>query len=153
MKKNLVILPILLVSIALVSCDTEGNNNLYFYKSKYDNGQYFECLKETESSDNDVFVTIVAIRNETNASVAVETKDFTIKVNNESYPCKFFVKSWGMKSSSSSEMISYVKESSTYETIESSETTIQNLQCAFDVDGQDNFNIYYKGAELKLLGA
>ena len=153
MKKNFVLLPILLTSITLVSCETEESKDLYFYKSTYDNGQYFECLKESETSDKDVFVTVVAIRNHTNASVIVETKDFTIKIDNKSYPCKFFVKSWGMKSSSSSEMISYVNESSTSEAIESSETTIQNLQCAFDIDGKDNFNIYYKGTELKLLGA
>lgn len=155
MKRNK-LFGILLLSGCLLSCEANETLNLNLYKSSYDNGKYFESYKENKDSDIDVYVTVVIVQNETNEAKTFNASDFKIDVNNQSYTCKFFVLEMASGCSTSingeASMFSYISKSSTSVEIESSKTSLQNLLCVFDVDGNDSFTISYQNNILKSLG-
>lgn len=155
MKKNLKFLTSAIALLALTACGESGNDsNLTFYKTAYSNGSYFETVKESKESNTDVYITLVDIFNRTGASVTIEAKDFSLKANNKDYTCLYFVKATkyeSIKVNGENQSIYYVSESSQTRSIENSESSLDQVRCAFEIDAGTNPSIFYKGTALSSL--
>lgn len=141
---------VILFAITLTSCGQKDTPK--FYKTSYDNGEYYNIIKESKDSDKDVYIVLVSVANDCVDDLNVNAADFTITVDNQKYTCKYFVLTYRYYSMSVNGVltsISYIEETSSTETIEKSEDYIEKIKCAFEVNPTNSFDIYYKDTLLK----
>ena len=154
MKNNFKFLTSAIALLALTSCGVTENTAPSFYKSAYSDGTYFQSAKESKDSDKDVYIALVNVLNKSEETIAIEAKDITLKVSDKEYTCLFFVESSKFESmtvNGVTQSIYYIIETSQTSNVESSEGAMDQLRCAFEVDGGNNPNIFYKGTAVNSL--
>ena len=143
-----------LTSFMLCACDgMTTSDDFHIYKNRYDNGKYFETMKENADSDKDIYVT-TAIVDDTHEGDPIEvlSSDFKLVVDKKEYTALFFVDQWKLEGTNLSGTKMYASETSQKKYFSSEEGHLKNLSIAFEAFSETEFSLIYKGSTLKSLG-
>ncbi len=155
MKNSKKLASFLLTGVLLTSCGNQVNDDLRLYKHKYDNGKYFETMKENKDSEKDIFVALVIAGNDSDKSIEVKASDFKLTFDKTDYTALFIVNKYQFSSitiDGKEESITYVLDNSNSQEIKANSGELMNIQLAFEAKTDGDFTISYKGTTLKQIG-
>lgn len=143
-----------LASLVLCACDgISSSDDFHIYKHMYDNGKYFEKMKESADSEKDIYVTTAIVDNSHEGEpIEVLASDFKLVVDKKEYPALFFVEQWKFEGNNISGTKTYAAETSEKKTFSFDEDHLKNLSIAFETFSKTEFSLIYKGNTLKALG-
>ncbi len=135
----------------LVSCGQDPQAGLTLFKSRYDNGEYFEELCKSETDDTKVYMTTIAVSNHREDAVKFTVSDFKMSFEGKTYSPIFFVLSRQSSSITINGVMEshyYVSESATECSIPVAQGMMENLSLTFETSTQSDFKLEYKDTEI-----
>lgn len=91
MKKASKIIALWMPLAMLISCGHDSQNRLTVFKSRYDNGKYFEEVCKSETDETKVYITTIAVSNHHQDAVKFTVSDFKMSFEDKTYSPIFFV--------------------------------------------------------------
>lgn len=136
----------------LFSCGGgDAQDGLTLFKSRYDNGKYFEDASKSQTDETKIYMTTIAVSNHRDSEVTFTVSDFKMSFDDKEYTPVFFVLDYQMNSITINGVTvtqCYVTNSVVEYTVPVTTKEMTNLTLAFEGYTESEFKLEYKGSEI-----